>query len=146
LNKAQIDGIVAFNMSDEGLLGEGEWFVPPEGVLEGTDLDIAMRFVDGMQADYEYRNSRHPRDENDARGWATAGPKTKEMIDDWRQKLTTGNDEDFVRLVAGMMRKEVRELNDGERSTITGQQHLFAERQRKIGHIWAVIRPDLPQE
>ena len=126
-----------------------QWFTPPEGVLDGTDFEIAQRYVEGTRADRDF-DLKNPREltpsELTPESQALREKFQKEhdaLLDSQEERLKAG-DTDLAARLTHSFEREVDELNKGERTTVTGQAHLFAERMRKVGHIYAVRRPDGP--
>jgi hypothetical protein len=126
-----------------------QWFTPPGGVLDGTDFEIAKRYIDGTRADRDF-DARNPREltpgELTPESQAARESIQKQMddlLDSQEERLRAG-DADLAARLTHSFEREVDELNRGERTTVTGQAHLFEERMRKVGHIYAVRRPDGP--
>jgi len=122
-----------------------KWFQPPEGILDGDDFDIARRYIARARADLVYYNEIAPFSDEMRERHAALRPEIEADLIQQEARLDAG-DERIAAWLASKMEREVGELNRGERSTITGDAHLMQERIRKIGHIYAVRRPDLDVE
>jgi len=118
-----------------------KWFQPPEGILDGDDFDIARRYIAGARADLVYFNEIAPfSDELRARHNALR-PEIEADLDEQEACLDAGN-VPTARMLARRMQRDVEELNRGERTTVTGEAHLMGVRIRKVGHYFAVRRPN----
>ena len=119
------------------------WYPVPEGTLDGDPIDIALRFLDNSIADEQYRlDNPFPSDnENQLK----AVEQLMSLFQQEKQQILNG-DQQFTQQIAHRAMRQVEELNRGERSVIAGQAHLFEERLREVGHIWAVVVTDPVQE
>lgn len=120
-----------------------EWFLPPDGILDGSDFEIAQRYIDGARADARYFAEDQTMSPELRAQHAAANSEMEAFWASQEDRLKSGDGELAGRL-AHRMQREVDELNRGERSTVTGQAHLLGERLRRIGHVYYVSRPTTP--
>jgi hypothetical protein len=111
------------------------WLLPPEGILEGSDFEIAQRFIDGARADIDFyghdpRTPRHIRVR-----YLTGQVVILHQLDAQQARLEAG-DADLASSLATRIRKQVAELDHGKRLTITGQAYLLAERRRRGARVY----------
>lgn len=129
---------------DPNALNERGWFPPPAGILDGTEFEIAQRYIDLERQDWAYK-LEHPLSSNPdfIRRQQEVWPEFEELLAAQEQRIQAG-DQATARLLTRYVERQVEELNRGERSTVIGQAHLFASRLAMSGHIWAVKLPDEP--
>jgi hypothetical protein len=113
--------------------GPDMWLLPPEGILEGSDFDIAQRFIEGTRADIDYYGHDQRTPQHIRIRYLTAKDVTLRELDVQQARLEAG-DADLAASLATKLRKEIAELDHGNRLTVTGQAHLLAERQRRGAH------------
>lgn len=131
------------NEFDPALASGAKWFLPPEGLLDGSDLDIARRYIAGARADLAFFAGDETMTPEAREGHAATRPVMEALLDSQEARLN-GGDTELASLLARRMLIEVDELNRGERSTVTGQAHLIGERLRQVGHVYYVPRPTGP--
>lgn len=121
-----------------------DWFLPPEGILDGTPFEIAQGFIARERADQAYF-AEHPLSSDPAhiKRIAEARPEAEALLDEYEQRLAQG-DEELAEILTIRVEREVEDLNRGLRSTVTGQGHLLAERNKYIGRVWGVVVEDIP--
>ena len=131
-------------LDKDNLFATGEaWFLPPDGILDGSNFDIAQRFIEGARADIQSFASDETMDPGLKARHDAVRPDMETLLDSQETRLKAG-DASLAALLTHRLEIEVDELNRGERSTITGQRHLLAERLRQVGHIYYVPRPTNP--
>jgi len=124
-------------------IGNEEWFLPPEGILDGTDFDIARRYIDGTRADLIHRTESPDESDEFRAHWSAVRLEAEVLLDDQERRLQAG-DEELARLLAHVLEQQVDDLNKGQRTTIAGQAHLLRERASQVGHPYYVDRPPGP--
>ena len=96
-------------------------FETPEGYLDGTVFDIALRLLKGYESDYDWHQRNSP-DTDDG-----LIDNSREVISRLRERLES-NDEELAHALAMQAAQLVHELREGHRVTVPGQAHLLSER------------------
>lgn len=111
-----------------------DWFQPPEGILEGTHTEIALGYIARARADVEY-NSTDPFGVPDPEVAVREILARVEMIAllESEERDVINGDEGLANMLFSRVLREVRELERGERFTVTGEAHLLKERIAKAG-------------
>lgn len=107
---------------------EQQLFMPPDDALEGSDMDIARRWVERSQADWAWREASG--DISD--GELLAKPGIDKQLAEQAAALQAGDEQLAARLAHRALR-EVEDLLLGERVVVAGQAHLLAARQQALG-------------
>ncbi len=116
-----------------------DWFQPPEGILDGTNFEIAQGWIERERADQAHlaENPLVNNPEHVARA-AAARVEMEKLLEEYGTRLSAG-DEQLANLLTRRVEREVEELNSGARSTVTGEAHLLLERLAQVGHVWGVV-------
>jgi hypothetical protein len=115
------------NEKDPTHRSDEKWFLPPEGVLDGDEFEIAHRFIDGARNDLEFNSGDNMINPELRARHAAIRPAMEAFLDSQEAKLKAG-DAQLAWLLMKRVEREVDELNRGERTTVTGQAHVFSER------------------
>lgn len=104
--------------------------MPPEEALEGSDFDIAQRFIDGMRSDIHFYAFKAGIPLHIRVRYRTSKDATLQELSLQEAQLHAGDTELATKL-AGRYRQEIAELDHGQRLTVTGQAHLHSEMMRQ---------------
>ncbi len=120
-----------------------DWFMPPEGILNGTNFDIALGYISRRRAD-EAHIAEHPLyGYTEHLSWdAKELEEINNFLTELEQRLLL-DDEELANSLTAKVEQEVFELNSGTRGCVTGEAHLYFKRQKAIQQLSAIAMEDI---